>query len=287
MALKTLANKLTVEKDKKLVVNPIYDEKTFYGTQKKRRDLSEANIYTKEGLDQFSKATGEDPSKYSIEKLELAKNSTLTGTQKDISEYVKKHINKVIEGLSKERKIDSAFNYCPKKDLAGNHKPYNETRGIVSSAKEEITMIRDKSEEYLASELEKEKGNAIVTYMVMYGSKELLEIDSKEAQKNGIAALNRYDTGKFLRLTTQNIKNQAKTLEEKIVSIDKVMQTKINKIEDKKGTLSSIDRMKLIAKESEEVKKAYETNPDAKTLNPLIEDISTIAFQEIEAKKAA
>lgn len=281
MTLDKLLGNLTKTENGKRNVNPIYVSEFLTGATNKLLELEKLDITTTNGLNAYSALTGDDPTKHSQKIAELRKQARLIGGQADLSNYVDKHFNKIIEELDETTQINVGFQYCPEKNIEGNHKPYNTVRTIVTNTKEELQAIKEDPEKYINNILKKE--SPIMIHYITRFTDEFLNIKQEEAKRNSALAIAHYDAGKFLRMTKQHFDTQNKAIQKEQEDFETTIKTKIEMAEKNKGRILSIaETIDLISDKRKKLQNAYEKNSDASMLEPFILNTVSLAIEAIK-----
>jgi hypothetical protein len=281
MTLDKVLGHLTKTENGKRIVNSIYASEFLTESSGKLAELEESDITTIEGLEAYSTLTGDDPSKYSQEKTEFRKKARLSGGQSDLSGYVNKHFNEIVDELDETTQTRLGFQYCPKNEAEGSHKPYNATTSIVRGHKETIRKIKENPAEYTENEIRNES-QEMKHYIIRF-TQEFLDIDKREAERNALLTISHYGAGRFLRVTKQHFDTQARGLENKQEEIGKAMDAKIETAEKKTGRILSVAEItSLVSNERKDLEKAFTEYSDYQSLQPFTQNTMGLAIQAIK-----
>ena len=265
MTLDDMLGNLVTKKGNKWEVNSNYAPSSILEAAKGLDELRKADLSTKDGLKAYSTLTGDNPTNYSAEKLDLRKEARSRGGQISLSSYVDKHFKNVIGELDEAAQVSLGFQYCPRIDISGNN-PYNATRGIVIASKETLEQIERDPDKFFTEELKKETP-LMGHYMTMF-TREFLDISQREARQNASLAITKYNPAKFLIDT----KGLFQTHYGEAIKIQEAIRTKIEVAQKNHGTvLTAAEIANLTSAKQKDLEKFSE----AGNLSPFITDVTT------------
>jgi len=249
----------------------------------RRLDLgSEKDMIIYEGL--IKEKLGTDPEGV----LEDDRESYLLGGQKDLGAYTEKHFNQLVEEeLPEQIHFDLGYLHCPGGKIKGEeNKEYEGVRKVVVSARDVVKRIKENRQGYIAERI---KGKALwmKEYLLRYPDK-IIKRALDGAQKNAEIAIRAYGGAtKFLKDTKEKTHLQMVKLEEKISELEKVIQVKLEPVENrKKGELSAMEKARLIPEEHAELLKLSREYKDARDVyTGLIQNVQFYALKAIEEKQ--
>jgi len=279
MKLDKLLGKLVESKGGKRKIKRDFNSSYLVDTVEKLSRLEVADVYSKEGLSEYRKITGDKAYKYTTEDLEFRKKARFVGGNQDLSEYICKHTNKLIKELDDEGQIGLAFRYCPQKSNKDRPK-YERARKVVRKSVEELEEISKDTKQYMTDQLKNESG-VMKHYMTMFAD-EFIQIRQNSAQRKAVAAIKEYEgksRGKFLKDSAKQMRKEDEKREKKR---EKVV-TRIREYEA--AGLDAKKYAKLIKEDVKDLKHYNEKYPDAENLKKFTRELATIAVQQIREKK--